>query len=154
MNAPGRKGKRITLDQKAAMIRAVESGTKKGNVARDLGVSTSTLSTILSKQEPIIDTVARGVKGSAKRMRAPAFEAVERAVFKWFLDTRAVNLPVSGALLQSKARDFACIMGYDNFLASSGWLQRRFKEHHDIVGRVVCSESQFVDEAEATKWAK
>lgn len=153
MNAPGGKRKRITLDQKAAMIRAVESGTKKGNVARDFGVSTSTLSTILSKQESIIDAVARGVKGSAKRMRAPAFEAVERAVFKWFLDTRAVNLPVSGALLQRKARDFACIMGYDNFVASSGWLQR-FKERHDIVGRAVCGESQSVDEAEATKWAK
>ncbi|KAH8031192.1 hypothetical protein HPB51_013649 [Rhipicephalus microplus] len=104
MNAPGGKRKRITLDQKAAMIRAVELGTKKGNVARDFGVSTSTLSTILSKQESIIDAVARGVKGSAKRIRAPAFEAVERTAFKWFLDTRAVNLPVSGALLQRKAR--------------------------------------------------
>ncbi|KAH8021632.1 hypothetical protein HPB51_016028 [Rhipicephalus microplus] len=134
MNAPGGKRKRITLDQKAAMIRAVESGTKKGNVARDFGISTSTLSTILSKQESIIDAVARGVKGSAMRVRAPAFEAVERAVFKWFLDTLAVNLPVSGALLQRKARDFACIMGYDNFVASSGWLQC-FKERHDIVGR-------------------
>ncbi|KAH9376288.1 hypothetical protein HPB48_015012 [Haemaphysalis longicornis] len=59
---------------------------------------------------------------------------VERAVFKWFLDTRAVNMPVSGALLQRKARDFACIMGYDSFLASSGWLQR-FKERHDIQRR-------------------
>ncbi|KAH8009335.1 hypothetical protein HPB51_015658 [Rhipicephalus microplus] len=81
MNAPGGKRKRITLDQKAAMIRAVESGTKKGNVARDFGVSMSTLSTILSKQESIIDAVARSVKGSAKRMRAPAFEVVERESF-------------------------------------------------------------------------
>ncbi|KAH8036161.1 hypothetical protein HPB51_018575 [Rhipicephalus microplus] len=104
MNAPGEKRRRITLDQKAAVIRAVKSGTKKGNVARDCGVSTSTLSTILSKQKSIIDAVTRGVKGSAKRMRAPAFEAVERAIFKWFFDTRAVNLPVSGALLQRKAR--------------------------------------------------
>ncbi|KAH8033954.1 hypothetical protein HPB51_018423 [Rhipicephalus microplus] len=92
------------LDQKAAMIRAVESGTKKGNVARDFGVSTSTLSTILSKQKSIIDAVARGVKGSALRMRAPAFEAVERAVFKWFLDTRAVNLPVSAPCCKEKRK--------------------------------------------------
>ncbi|KAH8031780.1 hypothetical protein HPB51_020851 [Rhipicephalus microplus] len=104
MNAPGGKRKRITLDQKAAMIKAIESGTKKGNVARDFGVSTSTLSTILSKQESIIDAVACGVKGSAKRMRALAFEAAERAVFKWFLDTRAVNLPVSGVLAAKKSQ--------------------------------------------------
>ncbi|KAH9367521.1 hypothetical protein HPB48_009075 [Haemaphysalis longicornis] len=60
-----------------------------------------------------------------------------------------MNMPVSGSLLQRKARDFACIMGYDSFVASSGWLQR-FKERHDIVGRAVCGESQSVDEAEAT----
>ncbi|KAH7984434.1 hypothetical protein HPB52_020700 [Rhipicephalus sanguineus] len=58
MNAPGGKRKRITLDQKAAMIKAVESGTKKSKVARDFDVSTSTLSTILSKQQSIIDAVA------------------------------------------------------------------------------------------------
>ncbi|KAH6933767.1 hypothetical protein HPB50_018212 [Hyalomma asiaticum] len=86
-------------------------------------------------------------------MRAPAFEAVERAAFIWFLDAGAVNLQVSGALLQTKAKDFACIMGYDNFAASSGWLLR-FEKRHDIVGRVVCGESQSVNEAEATKWAK
>ncbi|KAH9374153.1 hypothetical protein HPB48_005422 [Haemaphysalis longicornis] len=57
-------------------------------------------------------------------------------------------MPVSSSLLQRKARDFACIMGYDSFVASSGWL--RFKERHNIVGRAVCGESQSVDEAEAT----
>ncbi|KAH7931698.1 hypothetical protein HPB51_029726 [Rhipicephalus microplus] len=56
-------------------------------------------------------------------------------------------------LAAKKKRETACIMGYDNFVASSGWLQR-FKERHDIVGRAVCGESQSVDEAEATKWAK
>ncbi|KAH8021134.1 hypothetical protein HPB51_012529 [Rhipicephalus microplus] len=116
MNVPGEKRKCKTLDQKVAMIKAVKARTEKSKVAGDFDVSTSTLSTILSKQKSIIDTIARRVKGNVKRMKTAAFEAVERAV-KWFLDTWAVNL----------------------------------SERHGIVGRVVCGESQSVDNAEATK---
>ncbi|KAH9377195.1 hypothetical protein HPB48_017891 [Haemaphysalis longicornis] len=43
-----RKRKFIALDQKAAIIRAVASGTKKTQVARDFGIAPSTLSTIQS----------------------------------------------------------------------------------------------------------
>nr|XP_037276006.1 tigger transposable element-derived protein 6-like [Rhipicephalus microplus] len=148
-----RKCKIITIEQKSAMLRAVESGVKKKKVAEDFGVSLSTLSTILSKREAIADAVARGVKGDRMKLRAPAFEAVEKAVFNWFLEIRASGTPVSGALLQQKARNFACIMGHDDFVASNGWLQR-FKERHDIVGRAVSGESLSVDREAAVAWIK
>ncbi|KAH8029386.1 hypothetical protein HPB51_000040 [Rhipicephalus microplus] len=153
MNVPGGKRKRITLDQKVAMTKAVEAGTKESKVARGFDVSTSTLSTLLSKLWLIIDAAARGVKGKVKRMRTAAFEVVERAVFKWFSDTWAVNLLMSDAMLQTKASYFAWIMGYDNFVGSSGWLQR-FKECHDIVEKVVYGDSKSVDKAEATEVGK
>ncbi|XP_037568125.1 tigger transposable element-derived protein 6-like [Dermacentor silvarum] len=117
-----RKRKTITIEQKSAMLKAVESGVKKKKVGEDFGVSLSTLSTILSKREAITGAVARGVKGDRMKLRAPAFEAVEKAVFNWFLEIRASGTPVSGALLQQKARSFACIMGHDDFVASDGWL--------------------------------
>ncbi|KAH7977912.1 hypothetical protein HPB49_003939 [Dermacentor silvarum] len=82
--------------------------------------------------------------GDRMKLRAPAFEAVEKAVFNWFLEIRASGTPVSRALLQQKARNFTCIMGHDDFVASDGWLQR-FKERHDIVGRAVSGESLSVD---------
>lgn len=148
-----RKRKVIALDQKAAIIRAVAAGTKKTQVAKDFGIAPSTLSTILGRKEAITGAVARGVQGSRKKLRSPAFEAVEEALFKWFLDARASNLPVSGALLQRKAIDFACILGCDNFVASDGWLQR-FKERRGIVGRVVTGESRSVDEETATAWVQ
>lgn len=146
-----RKRKTITIEQKSAMLKAVESGVKKKKVAEDFGVSLSTLSTILSKREAITGAVARGVKGDRMKLRAPAFEAVEKAVFNWFLEIRASGTPVSGALLQQKARNFACIMGHDDFVASDGWLQR-FKERHDIVGRAVSGESLSVDREAAVAW--
>ncbi|KAH7948913.1 hypothetical protein HPB49_003429 [Dermacentor silvarum] len=101
-----RKRKAIALDQKAAIIRAVESGTKKTQVAKDFGIAPSTLSSILSSKKVITGAVARGEKGTRKKLRSLPFEAVEEVLFKWFLDARAANLPVSGAQLQRKARDF------------------------------------------------
>ncbi|KAH7948751.1 hypothetical protein HPB49_001872 [Dermacentor silvarum] len=46
-----RKQKVIALDQKAAIIGAVASGTKKTQVAKDFGIVPSPLSTILSSKE-------------------------------------------------------------------------------------------------------
>ncbi|KAG0410349.1 hypothetical protein HPB47_012536 [Ixodes persulcatus] len=70
------------------------------------------------------------------------------------LDEKAAILwAVTAALLQKKARDFACIMEFDSFVASAGWLQR-FKVRDDIVGKVISGECQSVDKEEATAWVK
>lgn len=70
-------------------------------MAKDFGIAPSTLSTILSSKEVITGAVARGVKRYVEEASV-SFEAVEEAPFKWFLDARPPNLPVSGALLQRK----------------------------------------------------
>ncbi|KAH9361331.1 hypothetical protein HPB48_006893 [Haemaphysalis longicornis] len=97
-------------------------------------------------KEAITGAVARGMKGSRKKLRSPAFEAVEEALFKWFLDCKGVEFA-------QKAIDFRLYLGCDNFVASDGWLQR-FKERRDIVGRVVTGESRSVDEETATAWVQ
>ncbi|KAH7942069.1 hypothetical protein HPB49_020171 [Dermacentor silvarum] len=102
-----RKRKVIALDQKAAIIRAVAPGTKKTQVAKNFGIAPRPLCTILSSKEVITGAVARGVKGTRKKLRSPAIEGVEEALFKGFLEARVANLPVSGALLQRKARDLS-----------------------------------------------
>lgn len=58
-------------------------------------------------------------------------------------------MAVTGVILQRKARDFACIMGYHIFVASSSWVQH-FKERHDIAGRMLVGESLTIDEESAT----
>lgn len=58
---------------------------------------------------------------------------------------------MSGALLQQKARNFACITGHDDFVASDGWLQC-IENRHDVVGRAVSKESQSVDREAAVAW--
>lgn len=64
-----RKRKTISLEQKAAIIKAVESGTKKSRVAQDFGIALSTLSTILASREAVTSAVTSGKKGSRKKLR-------------------------------------------------------------------------------------
>ncbi|KAH6946059.1 hypothetical protein HPB50_011356 [Hyalomma asiaticum] len=67
--------------------------------------------------------------GSKKKRLKSTYADVDKAVFTWFLDSRARNVPISGTILQQKAKDFASILGHDDFKASNGWLQG-FKSRH------------------------
>lgn len=145
------KRKVLSIDDKAKIIRAVASGEKKKAVAERFGVPQSSLSTILKAKDTILASLQSGTSGQRKRLKLAAYEDVDKAVFTWFMSTRAQNVPVSGAVLQQKAKDFACMLGRDDFKASSGWLHR-FKARHVIVGKVVSGESSSADASESAAW--
>lgn len=126
------KRKVFSLDDKVEMINAVSSGRKKTDVAKEYAVSLSTLSTILRSSESILKTKDSRACSQQKRLKCSPYEAVEQALYTWFVDIRAKNIPTSGATLQQKAKDFACILGCDDFKASCGWL-RRYKVCHNII---------------------
>ncbi|GBO26038.1 Tigger transposable element-derived protein 4, partial [Araneus ventricosus] len=72
--------------------------------------------TIISAYEKIINV--------CKRLRKAEKENVEEALFKWFTLQRSRNLPITGAILQAKANEFAGLFEENNFVCSNGWLDR------------------------------
>lgn len=84
-------------------------------------------------------------------MKAATHVDVEKALFSWFMDMRAKNMPLCGSMLQQKALNFASMLGCHDFKASSGWLQR-FKERHATVGKVVSGESAEANAVGAEDW--
>lgn len=148
---PQKKRKRLTLDEKAAIIRAVTSGQKKCDVAAAHGIPASTLSTILKGKDDILRATSSGNLAHKKALKTTPHGKVEEALFAWFTDVRAKNIPVSGDLLQQKARSFACLLGDDEFKASPGWLSR-FKERYSIVGKVLSGEASCVNMAVVGDW--
>lgn len=141
----------LPLSDKVDIIRRVERGEKKSDVAATFKIARSTLSTILKNKATIKNQARERPNADSKRIRKPAYDAVEKALYQWFLDIRARNLPVSGPMLQSKAKDFAFVLGVEGFTGGTGWLQR-FKDRYSIVGKVVAGERCSVDTEGVKKW--
>lgn len=145
-----KKRKNLDFATKLEIIQRVERGEKKSSVAEAYGIPRSTLSTLLKNKEDIRVKAAEKRQGTC-RARAPAFEKIEKALYTWFLDVRARNLPVDGPMLIEKAKCFAAIFHDENFNGGTGWLQR-FKDRYGIVGKIVSGESDAVNTQEVEKW--
>ncbi|XP_017475638.1 PREDICTED: tigger transposable element-derived protein 4-like [Rhagoletis zephyria] len=72
-------------------------------------------------------------------------------MIKWITVARHKNIPLSGPLIREKAVEFAESLGYSDFVASAGWLDK-FKRRHNIVGKVVCGESGSIDIQTRDDW--
>ncbi|XP_046725929.1 tigger transposable element-derived protein 4-like [Silurus meridionalis] len=88
-----------------------------------------------------------------KKIRVAKHKDVDDAVFQWFTNTRATNLPVNGPLLMEKAEILAAKLGHLDFKASQGWLDR-FKKRHNIVFKAICGESAAVEQEQVDSWLK
>ena len=64
---------------------------------------------------------------------------------------RSLNVPISGPILQLKARELANSLGHSGFACSSGWLER-FKTRHGIVFRQMSGEAASVTEDMTADW--
>ncbi|KAG0427315.1 hypothetical protein HPB47_025620 [Ixodes persulcatus] len=151
MEPPKKKRKVLTLEEKANIIHAVASGRKKCDVAAEHGIPASTLSTILKAKDAIILATSSGNASKKKHLKTTPPEKLEEALFMWFNDMRAQNVPLSGEVVQRKALGYACLLGFDEFKASPGWLSS-FKERYGIVGKVSSGESSSVNKQGADEW--
>ena len=118
----------------------------------DLGVPKNTLSTLIKNKDKIINNFESAkFEPQRKRARTAQFEDVEEAIHKWFVNTRAQNMPVRGPIIRTQAEKLAKQLGYPDFKCSSGWLQR-FQARHDIGFRRICGEATSVNTDNVHDW--
>ncbi|GBM27244.1 Tigger transposable element-derived protein 4 [Araneus ventricosus] len=72
-----------------------------------------------------------------KRLPKAEKENVKEASFKWFALQSRRNFPITGAILQAKANEFAELFEEKIFVCSNGWLDRVKKRHNIRCGKVV-----------------
>ena len=95
-------------------LKALENDRQNKDVAKQYGISGSTLFTWKKNKEKIFD----------------AFEnssVLNEALLKWFTSTCGNNIPINRPFLLEKAHEFAKAFDYKDFTASTGWL-RGWKE--------------------------
>lgn len=146
-----KKRRNLDFATKLKAIQRVEAGEKSLTVADDIGIPRSTLSTLLKNKADIKAKAAEQRTSGACRVRAAAHGKVEKALYAWFLEVRAKNIPVDGPMLMAKAKWFAAALGEDNFGDNTGWLHR-FKQRYNIVGKTISGESEAVRSQDIQQW--
>lgn len=74
-------------------------------------------------------------------------------MWEWFQQARSRNIPLSGPMLQEKARHYATELNIptEDFKASNGWLNR-FRQRHNINFASVCGESGSLPNESVENW--
>lgn len=59
-----------------------------------------------------------------QKLREIDFEKLDKIAFQWFASKRSENIPHNGDYIKEKALTYAKELGYGDFQASDGWLNR------------------------------
>ena len=131
-----KKRQQFSLKEKLEILLEVE----KGGIAKKYGISPSTLSTFLKQKSKIEQNIDADALGPQRKMRTADYEEVDKAVYTWFVEIRAKNIPLNGPLLCERARSFARSLGFPEFMGSTGWLHR-FLERYGICHKIINGEA-------------
>jgi hypothetical protein len=87
----------------------IESGKSMAEVSREVGLSSSTVSTFWKVRGCVKSAYEKNLLGSKRLQRAAVRCDVEHALFQWY------DMDVSMSMLREKAEEFAKLLG-DSFL--------------------------------------
>ncbi|XP_041968768.1 tigger transposable element-derived protein 4-like [Aricia agestis] len=147
-----RRRKAFTVEEKEAIISRLEKGESNSRIAKEFGVSHSTISTIFKNKKLIKKSYNLNVLKS-KRLRKSSYEKVDQALFQWIKIRKNKGVPISGSMLQETANIFAMHFGIVDFNCSASWICR-FKVRHNIIMGKITSETAHVDNngSSSTNW--
>ncbi|XP_049311737.1 tigger transposable element-derived protein 4-like [Bactrocera dorsalis] len=144
------KRKCFSIEEKAAIIHRLEAGESNALLAKEFGVSHSTISTIKKNKSKIESLFNENVL-KIKRVRVSSQDDVDKALLQWFKVQRNKGIPINGPILQEKANDFAKKLNISGFECSTSWISR-FKVRHNIVAGKVAGESLSVQKSDVSDW--
>lgn len=135
------KRKSISLDTKMRIILRVEAGEKKAHVARSVGLSESTLRSIVSQADRVkasVQSTSSIAATKTTRSRSCLIEKMEKMLSLWLSDMTENRVPIKQSHIMEKA---LCIFNFlksqeqgdckETFLASRGWFEK-FKKRSKI----------------------
>lgn len=138
----------FTIHEKLSIITEIENGTTQADVCKKMNLRQSTVSNIWKNREKIKNDCK--INDKRKRMRLSSHPRIDEMLLRWFQQTRASNIPISGPMMKTKAEELGKLVG-DKFTCSDGWLDR-FKKRHNIVFEKVCRKSASVDKNLCNDW--
>ena len=101
-----RKVNFLSTSDKLEIIREFEAGKTRETIIKDYNVPKSTLGRILQSKEKIELKCLQG-QGRHKKMRLAEYPELEKCLVDWLKQCLDSNIPVSGPIIQEKAKEFA-----------------------------------------------
>ncbi|KAG8183226.1 hypothetical protein JTE90_005674 [Oedothorax gibbosus] len=127
----------LTLDEKLNILRRIGNGESVTRVSREMRIGQTTIYDWIKNRKKIenhMKCVNLTEQRTRKTLTRPKFEALEKALWLWFVQERKKGIEVSGTMLKEKAlvlqRKIYGDQDKDQFLASNGWLQNWKKRHN------------------------
>ena len=156
---PKRKKVVLTIDDKIDILQLLNSGTSYTIISDKYGIGRSTVADIKKSASKLEAFKKKMVdmgfkKASAKTMKIGDYEKLDEAVYIWFRQQRELNIPVSGAILQEKARILFERLYPDStkeFIASTGF-QWRFSKRHGLKNLAIQGEQASADVVSACEF--
>jgi len=148
--------KALTLEKKIELITDKGHGMSTRDLVIKYGISKSSVANIIRRKEEYLSDYASNCnKGIKRKQKDDGGQKIDELVFEWFTVQRSKNIPISGPILQEKARQFAEQLGYlpGEFKGSNGWLEK-FRTRHAISSHVISGESTSVDNSTVEEWSK
>jgi len=148
-----RKYNEISLGDKCKALIHLSNGKSMRQVANLYNVSIGTVSNWYKNSEKLKKQELNNESAnSARKSRICGLGALlDERIYNWFAAARSHNIPVSGPILQEKAKYVSHILNIPNFKASNGWLES-FRRRHNISFRTLSGESAGMDFQIVQNW--
>ncbi|NXN10499.1 TIGD3 protein, partial [Indicator maculatus] len=124
----------------------------QSELAKRFGVSQPQICRIIKNKERILSEWHRNGDPERKRKREGKDTALEAALLHWVQGARATDLPISGSVLQLKAKHLAEALGRPILEPSGSWLAR-FEARHSLAFKKPPSERGDAEQPTAEQWA-
>ena len=145
----------LTLSEKAQLIREHEENLSYRTLADKYKISIGSVSNIVKRKVEYMECYETNENSTKKRnLRDESSQQLDQQVYEWFVTQRSKNIPISGPLLQERARQISLQLDGPNagtFKGSNGWLEK-FRTRHGIKHRAICGESATVDPVTVDDW--
>ncbi|KAM7436131.1 hypothetical protein ABFA07_014040 [Porites harrisoni] len=105
---PSARGKRkdLSASEKVQVIEYKKENPSAGvrSIAEKFDFSKSQIQSILAKKDEILEHYGANKNAHCKRARLSQLKNVDEATYKWYQKARSKNIPVTGPMLQEKAK--------------------------------------------------
>lgn len=146
-----KKRSELPLHKKIEVIADLRRGRSQRELALAYSVSKSQIQRISTTSSCLLEEwESFTLNRDRKRRRKARDEEFDEKVMDWFRSATGKGIPVSGPMIQEKARTLARDIGIE-CSASNGWLES-FRRRHNIVFKAQCGESGDVDGTVVEDW--